>query len=75
MAGQSVQLNTVVTATLASKAVNYVVDETASDVVPEITSGGLVTIPADAVSGNDIVIKVVSVFDPTKYDTVYITVA
>ena len=74
-AGQSVQLTTVVTATLASKAVTYTVDETASDVVPEITSGGLVTVPVDATAGNDIVITVASVFDPTVTATVYITVA
>jgi len=74
-AGQSVQLTTVVTATLASKAVTYTVDETASDVVPDITSGGLVTVPADATAGDDIVITVASVFDSTVTATVYITVA
>ena len=73
-AGMSVQLNTVVAATFASQAVTYAVDEANSDCDAEITSGGLVTVDPDATAGDDLVITVKSVADPTVTATVYIQV-
>ncbi len=74
-AGQSVQLNVSVVATLASKAVTYEIDTTGDIDEAEITSGGLVTMPADATAADKLIIDVVSVADPTKKATVYLVCA
>ena len=74
-AGQSVQLSVSVVATLASKAVTYEIDTTGDIDEAEITSGGLITMPADATAGDTLIVDVVSVADPTKKATVYLVCA
>lgn len=67
--GQSVQLNTAVTATFASEAVTYTTTQTGVT----ITSGGLVSVASTVALGTAFTVKVASVFDDTVYDTVYLS--
>lgn len=71
--GQSVLLSaTVVTQNFASKAVNWTLSEGADATISAL---GVLTVDADATTGDTITVTATSVFDSTKSDTATITVA
>lgn len=71
--GQSVLLSaTVVTQNFASKAVNWTLSTGAKATISAL---GVLTVDADATTGDTITVTATSVFDSTKSDTATITVA